>query len=103
MPKYSFLLHVRELPLRPEGSDTVEIGGVYTWRAAEGRTAAAALERAVESLLEDPLLLEEVEGWEIDPIQVEAEEYKELAEDADLEEAESGLVFYLEDDEPDAD
>ena len=101
MPRYSFLLHVRELPLRPEGTDTVEIGGVYTWRVADGKTPAAALDRAVEALLEDPLLLEEVQGWEIDPVQVDAEEYRELDEDADPEEAESGLVFYLEDDEPD--
>ena len=101
MPRYSFLLHVRELPLRPEGSDSVEIGGVYTWRVAEGRTPEKAFDRAVEALLEDPLLLEEVEGWEIDPLQVDAEEYRQLDDDDDLEEAESGLVFYLEDDEPD--
>ena len=98
MPKFLFFLHLSDLPLNREGSDETEVGGLYVWRGGEAPSEEEALDLAIGGLLEDPLLLEELREEDTSGIEIEVEEVRVLDDEADLEEAESGLVFYLEDD-----
>ena len=100
MPKFAVFLHGRPVILLDERGERTP-GGVYTWRSVEAAGPEEAVTRAREKLLADETLLDEMWNESHEPIAVEAEEVNPLPEEADLEEADSGCIFYLDDDEAD--
>lgn len=96
MPKFAVFLHGRPVILLDESGARTP-GGVYTWRSVEADGPEEAVAKAREKLLGDETLLEEMWNEPQEPITVEAEEVNPLPEETDLEEADSGCVFYLGD------
>lgn len=101
MPKFAIFLHGRPVILLDERGERSP-GGVYVWRSVEADGPEEAMAKAREKLMRDETLLEEMWNESHEPIVVEAEEVNPLPEEADLEEADSGCVFYLGDSDAEA-
>ena len=74
-------------------------GGVYTWRSVQAADPEQAMAKARAKLLRDEVLREEMRNGSDEPIEIEAEEVNALPEDADIDQADSGCVFYLDDED----
>ena len=98
MPKFAVLLHARPVMLLDEKGGQTS-GGVYCWRAVETNEMPAAVDLAREKLLADEVFMDEVWNQADDPPRVEVEEVAELEESTDLEDADSGCVFYYDDED----
>ncbi len=76
-------------------------GGVYTWRSVQAADLEQAVAKARAKLLRDETLREEMRNGPNEPIGIEAEEVNALPEDADIDQADSGCIFYLDDEDAD--
>ena len=80
-----------------DGKGRQTSGGIYCWRAVETDEMPAAMDLAREKLLADGVFMDEVWIQAGDPPRVEVEEVAELEESTGLEDADSGCVFYYDD------
>lgn len=96
MPKFAVFLHGRPVMMLDQNGERTA-GGVYTWRSVEAAGPEQAVAKAREKLLSDEVLREEMWNGSNEPIEIEAEEVSALPEDADVDQADSGCVFYLDD------
>lgn len=74
-------------------------GGVYTWRSVEAETQEEAIGRAREKLLSDEALTSEMWNRPEEPLEVEVDEVNLLPDTADVDQADSGCVFYFDDED----
>lgn len=98
MPKFAVFLHGRPVVMLDSKGERTP-GGVYTWRSVEAADPEQAVAQARGKLLRDETLREEMWNGSDEPIEIEAEEVNALPEDADIDQADSGCVFYLDDED----
>lgn len=96
--RIAVMLHVRGLRLAETGSGTTRFGGAYTWRVIEAPSTNVAIELATESLRKQLNRDDEVLNEASETFHVIAEEVKIL--EAGAESSDTGLVFYIDTDDP---
>lgn len=97
VPKFAVLLHAGGLELvDPDSGDPVD-GGAFVWRGVRAEEPGKAFEEAKALLLGEEPFLEEIRNSS-EEIRFQAEEIHRLEEDTELEDADSGYIFYTEED-----
>jgi hypothetical protein len=97
MPKYSVLVHLKQILVEHEGA--LRVAGAYAYHFVTTSDPATAARMAVERMLADPRILSEARNPAERPIEALAEEVLELTDEAVPEQAETGVVFYIDTDQ----
>lgn len=93
VPRCEVLLHGQHLTLLDENGAQRE-GGVYVWRAVDAEDENSAISKAKESLLRDPMFLDELWASSTEELTFEVDEIRERPDGAPSKE--TSPVFYIE-------
>jgi len=96
--RIAVMLHAHDLRLAEAESGTKRFGGAYTWRVVEAPSTSAAIELGTKMLRSQLDQTDDVLNQPTETFHVIAEEVKILAAGAEM--SDTGLVFYIDTDDP---